>query len=103
MSRTLEAWFRRKYGLPPTDPRFLSMTREDMEVDFWMHHYADRPGADDFESDGFDAEEVMAKWAAEAEAEATEPPPARGSGGAGQAGGGAYGEPPPADDWEDVP
>jgi len=33
----LHWWFRQQYNLPPTDPRYLNATDEEMKVDYWMH------------------------------------------------------------------
>lgn len=75
---------RRKYGLAPTDPRFLAMTPEDCEAEFWAHYYADRAGegGEEYEDDDFDLEAVLQEAA-----------------GAGAAGGVAAASP---DEWEDV-
>ena len=57
MSQSVAFWFRRRYNLPPTDPRFLDATLFDMMSDFWAHHYAENPDAakeaidDDFNLD----------------------------------------------------
>jgi hypothetical protein len=53
---TVEFWFRKKYGLTPTDPRFLSMTVEDMLTDYWAHHYYDNPEKEEFDNPDFDKE-----------------------------------------------
>ena len=45
MAGTMEFWFRRKYSLTPSDPRFLDMTVEGMMSEFWAHHYFDNPKA----------------------------------------------------------
>lgn len=51
----MEFWFRRKYRLTETDPRYLDMTREGMLTDFWAHHYFDNPkAAGDAEDADFD-------------------------------------------------
>ena len=44
MAGTVEFQFRRRYGLPPTDPRFLDATREEILVDWWAHQHTDDPG-----------------------------------------------------------
>jgi hypothetical protein len=55
LSETLEFQFRRKYLLPPNDPRFLEMSPEDMLVDMWAHTYADNPKLREQDvSEGFD-------------------------------------------------
>ena len=35
-------WVRKFYKLPPTDPRFLAMTTEQMELE-WEHYLLDNP------------------------------------------------------------
>lgn len=50
----MEFWFRRKYSLAPTDQRFLEATVEEMQTDFWAHHYFDNPPKDEVEDDDFD-------------------------------------------------
>lgn len=101
-ARSLETWFRRRYSLPPTDPRFLSATIEDIEVDFWTQHYADRAekggAVEEFEAD-FDFEAERARIEAEAEAEESRRLARAGDAGGGDIPGGA---PPPADDWEEL-
>lgn len=67
MQQTLGFWFRRKYNLPPTDPRYLQMTRLDLLTDFWAHHYAESNVSEEMEDEDFDLDQVLA----EAEAEAT--------------------------------
>lgn len=39
---TYETWFRRQYNLPPTDPRYLQATPEQIRVEFWAHVLAAR-------------------------------------------------------------
>lgn len=34
---------RRRYAMPPTDPRFLDMTIEDVVLDYWAHAVTDNP------------------------------------------------------------
>lgn len=57
---TVEFWFRKKYGLTRTDPRFLEATVEDMLEDYWLHTYFDDPKAvtETVEDDDFDANSV---------------------------------------------
>ena len=57
---SVEFWFRRKYNLTRTDPRFLEATVEDMLEDLWMHTYYDDPEAvtKTVEDDDFDEESV---------------------------------------------
>lgn len=35
--------FRKIYGLPPTDPRYLDATPEQVLADVWAHEYANDP------------------------------------------------------------
>ena len=67
MSQTLAFQFRHRYNLPPTDPRFLDATEEEVAVDYWAHHYFDNPASEIVEDDEFDAEAIQAQWAQEAE------------------------------------
>lgn len=55
----MEFWFRRKYNLAPTDPRFLDATLEQITIEFWAHQYADKPPGDEVEDDDFDADAVL--------------------------------------------
>lgn len=51
---------RRKYGLSPRDPRFLELTPEEVEAEFWAHHYFENAGkGEEFEDDDFDLEGIM--------------------------------------------
>lgn len=66
MVGTYELWFRRTFNLPPTDPRFLDMTRGEIIAEYWAHHRDDlrRAGkADDteFEDDDFDEDAIIAE------------------------------------------
>lgn len=35
-------WFRRKFNLPPTDPRYLDMDDERVHLEFYIHQELDR-------------------------------------------------------------
>ena len=50
-----------KYHLPPNDPRYLSMTEEDIEAEYWAHYYHEHGDVDEFESDNFDEEAFLAE------------------------------------------
>jgi len=63
----LEFWFRRKYNLAPSDPRFLDVTIEEIEADFCAHQYAEKPPADEVEDDDFDLEAERRKIEQQAE------------------------------------
>lgn len=43
LSETYEFHFRRRYNLPPSDPRFLDATREEIVIDYWAHAVLDNP------------------------------------------------------------
>jgi hypothetical protein len=69
----LTLWFRRKYRLPPTDPRYLDATFHDIEVDYWANRYQDhadsgRPEEEEIEDEDFDLDEITREWAEAAEA-----------------------------------
>jgi len=55
LARSYEFWFRQKYSLPPTDPRFLAMTSEDVEAEYWACHYEKNGDQEEYEDDDFDA------------------------------------------------
>lgn len=59
MSESLEFWFRRKFNLAPTDPRYLDATREDMAAEYWAHHYHENPNAQEAVDDEFDMAKVL--------------------------------------------
>lgn len=69
MAKSMAFWFRRKYNLPPTDPRFLSMTLEDIETEIWAHNYYDKPPGDEVEDSDFDLAAELRRIEEEAEAE----------------------------------
>lgn len=55
MADTYEFRFRRRYGLPPTDPRFLAATFEEIVIDYWAHAHMDDPKLrDEAITDDFD-------------------------------------------------
>lgn len=59
---TVEFEFRRKYLLTESDPRYLSMTREDMMTDIWAHRFADDPKSlEEVEDEDFDMDDVAAQ------------------------------------------
>lgn len=64
MADTYEFRFRRRYSLPPTDPRFLEATNEEMVLDFWAHAHLDNPKLRE-ESVTDDYEELLAAMEAE--------------------------------------
>ena len=66
MATTLHFWFRRKYNLAPTDDRFLDATIEQIETDYWAHHYIENPAKEESEDDDFDLEAELADADAQA-------------------------------------
>ena len=82
MSNTYEFRFRRRYNLPPTDPRFLACTLEDIVIDYWAHAHVEDPKlsetlatTDDYENEVARMEaELAAELEAEASAEPENPP-----------------------------
>lgn len=64
--------FRKKYSLPPTDPRFLDATMADIVLDLWAHAHADDPQLRNTTTDPhFDAE--LADMEAEASVREAQP------------------------------
>lgn len=61
MAHSLEFWFRRKYGLTPSDPRFLELTTEDIEAEYWAYHYQEHDGQQEAEDDDFDLDAEIAR------------------------------------------
>jgi hypothetical protein len=69
LSATIEFAYRVRYNLPPTDPRFLDATIEQMAVDFWAWRHWEDPKlrdelvvADGYEDDAAEMEaEALAK------------------------------------------
>jgi hypothetical protein len=55
-------WYRRKFNLPPNDPRFLDLTLEEIEVEFWAHHYAEVKESGDEELEDDDFEESLQEF-----------------------------------------
>jgi hypothetical protein len=45
--------------LSPLDPRFLELTSEDVETEFWAYHYADKPPGEEYEDDDFDVQALL--------------------------------------------
>lgn len=61
MSESLPFWFRRRFNLPPTDPRFLDATLDAMAAEYWAWRYAESDVSEEeaFDDD-FDAGQVLA-------------------------------------------
>lgn len=57
----MEFWFRKKFNLAPTDQRFLDATIEQIETEYWAHHYDANPKQDEVEDEDFDLEEEIRK------------------------------------------
>ena len=61
LSKSIQFWFRRRYNLPPNDPRFLALTPEEVEAEFWACQYAETSSVEDYEDDDIDIEEILAE------------------------------------------
>lgn len=72
-AKTIDFWYRRKYGLTINDPRFLHTTEQERMTDYWAHRYVEDPKLmDEIEDENFDEDDILAQWEAEAEAKAQE-------------------------------
>ena len=92
-SETIEFAWRRRYGLPSTDPRYLDATYDEILIDYWAHAFTDDPKLkDDLVTDDFAAE--MAEFEAESAAEIAAAAKATAAA--------AEAAAKPADDWEPV-
>jgi hypothetical protein len=57
MAETVAFAFRRRYSLPPDDPRFLDATPEAILIDYWAHRHIDDPKLrEEIEDEDFDAQ-----------------------------------------------
>ncbi len=70
MAKTIGFWYRKKYNLPPNDPRYLDLTAEEIQAEYWAHQYAENGVHDEVEDEDFDLEAELARNEAEAEAAA---------------------------------
>jgi hypothetical protein len=62
MVNTYDFHFRRRYNLPPTDPRYLDATPDEIAADYWAHWYQEHPGAQEEAHDpDFDIDELVRK------------------------------------------
>lgn len=61
----MEFWFRRTYRLPPTDPRYLDATPDDIATEYWAYRFHENPNTQVAVDDDFDLEKIEAEWAAE--------------------------------------
>jgi hypothetical protein len=95
MAKTYSLWFRKTYQLAPTDKRYLAMTPEDIEAEYWAYHVDSKKAGEEFSDDDFSLDDELAKIEAEAEAEAAAAPP--------EAPAPEPESAPLPDDWEDVP
>lgn len=80
----MEWWFRDRYRLAPTDPRFLDATAEEMLTDYWAAHHDNlrksNQSEEEFEDEDFDLAAIQAEM--ENEADWEDVPAAGGDGGA---------------------
>lgn len=61
----MEFQFRRRYNLPPTDPRFLDATLDEILVDTLAWDMALNPSKQEFSDDSFDLQAEIDKNDAE--------------------------------------
>lgn len=51
----MRTWYRVRYNLPPTDPRYLDLTDEDIQLEYWtIQAHIRPPGTTEFDTPGFD-------------------------------------------------
>ena len=55
----MEFWFRRKYNLSPTDPRFLDASYEEILLDYYTWRAFEHPDEIEDEDVDFDVENVV--------------------------------------------
>lgn len=60
LSDTFGFWFRRHYKLPPLDDRYLAMTPEDIETEFWAHRFVENPNEQEVVDEEFSLEDEIA-------------------------------------------
>ena len=65
LAKTYSFWYRRKYNLSPADPVFLDLTPEDIETEYWAHHYYEAGDKEEFEDDDFDIDAYVSEIEAE--------------------------------------
>lgn len=61
--------FRRRYNLPPTDPRFLDATLDDIVLDVLAWHAAENPNDQEFVDPDFDMQAMIDEANAETDDE----------------------------------
>ncbi len=54
MANSYRLWFRDKYQLAPTDPRYLAATDEMIQSEYWAYWYEKNPRVEEFEDTEFD-------------------------------------------------
>lgn len=72
MAGSYRLWFRITYNLPPTDPRYLAATDEQIETEWWAHQFHNGKIGDEIEDEDFDLDAVLAEINAEGEAKEAE-------------------------------
>jgi hypothetical protein len=58
-------WWRQRYNLPPTDPRYLDATPEQILLDYYTV-MAENGESESYEDDDFNLDGVLADFAADA-------------------------------------
>lgn len=46
--------------MSPRDPRFLELTPDEVEAEFWAYHYAESDAKEEYEDDEFDQAAILA-------------------------------------------
>lgn len=68
-AKSLRYWYRKKYNLPSTDPRYLEMTDIEIEAEYLMAQYTTvldegrEPSLDEFET--VEVDKALEDWANE--------------------------------------
>jgi hypothetical protein len=60
----VEWWWRQRYNLPPTDPRYLDATPEQMLLDYYTV-MAENGESESYEDDDFNLDAVLGEFAAD--------------------------------------
>lgn len=55
---TYAFWFRQHYNLTPNDPRYLALTPDEIEAEYWAYHFFANPTTDSSEDEDFDTEKL---------------------------------------------
>ena len=62
--KSVDWWFRQHYNLPPTDPRYLDATPEQILLDYYTANAGDGD-SEEYEDDDFNLDDVLSDFAAD--------------------------------------